>query len=247
MVNARLCEPYAYPGTEAEGVVFRAVGGWLKEQLGFGLHPDQLSQDGEFDGQRGDQRSRLRIHSCFSGEPALCAWVLKHFDDDVHGRQWIVEAGVKRLAGTLEFSCVVKTDERSALVSSPVSASQPRVIRYVTNNVLSAKDADFAGAVPGRTLKTVGDDSDSYRGLLAEIEWRNREGAIVLISATHEGEFLVNPSAVQSMLFGLAQVVQVRPESNNYERAACKILIDSERRKNTQASSDVGARQLARF
>ena len=30
-------------------------------------------------------------------------------------------------------------------------------------------------------------------------------------------------------------------------RAACKILIDSERRKNTQASSDVGARQLARF
>ena len=29
--------------------------------------------------------------------------------------------------------------------------------------------------------------------------------------------------------------------------AACKILIDSERRKNTQASSDVGARQLARF
>ena len=29
--------------------------------------------------------------------------------------------------------------------------------------------------------------------------------------------------------------------------AACKTLIDSERRKNTQASSDVGARQLARF
>ena len=29
--------------------------------------------------------------------------------------------------------------------------------------------------------------------------------------------------------------------------AACKILIDSERRKNTQASSDVGARQLVRF
>ena len=31
------------------------------------------------------------------------------------------------------------------------------------------------------------------------------------------------------------------------EGAACKTLIDSERRKNTQASSDVGARQLARF
>ena len=30
-------------------------------------------------------------------------------------------------------------------------------------------------------------------------------------------------------------------------RAACKTLIDSERRKNTQASNDVGARQLVRF
>ena len=29
--------------------------------------------------------------------------------------------------------------------------------------------------------------------------------------------------------------------------AACKTLMDSERRKNSQASSDVGARQLARF
>ena len=34
---------------------------------------------------------------------------------------------------------------------------------------------------------------------------------------------------------------------NSVKGAACKILIDSERRKNTQASSDVGARQLARF
>ena len=31
------------------------------------------------------------------------------------------------------------------------------------------------------------------------------------------------------------------------EGAACKTLIDSERRKNTQVSSDIGARQLARF
>ena len=30
-------------------------------------------------------------------------------------------------------------------------------------------------------------------------------------------------------------------------RAACKTLIDSERRKNTQASNDVRARQLVRF
>ena len=32
-----------------------------------------------------------------------------------------------------------------------------------------------------------------------------------------------------------------------HTRATCKILIDSERRKNTRASNDVGARQLVRF
>ena len=167
-------------GTDAEEAVFRAIGGWLKEQLGFGLHPDQLTQDGEFNGHRGERRSRLRIHGCYDCEPALCAWVLKHVDDDVHGRRWIVEAGVKKFAGTLEMSCVVKTDERSALVSSPVSASQPRVIRYLTRNVRSAKDAAFPGAVPGEILRTVGQNSDSYRGLLAEIERRDRDSAIVL-------------------------------------------------------------------
>ena len=29
-------------GAFAQMAVFKAVGGWLKEQLGFGLHPDQF-------------------------------------------------------------------------------------------------------------------------------------------------------------------------------------------------------------
>ena len=42
------------------------------------------------------------------------------------------------------------------------------------------------------------------------------------------------------------QVVWITGWIINYG-AACKILIDSERRKNTQASNDVRARQLVRF
>ena len=206
-------------GAKAESAVFKAIGGWLKEQLGFGLRPDQLKQDGEYNGNRGEHRSWLRIHSCYHGEPALCAWVLKHADENVQGRQWIVEVGVKKSAGTLEVSCVVKSDERSTLVKSPVSASQPRVIQYIANNVLSAEDADFADAVPGEVLKTVGHDRDSYLAFLAEIEQRDRDGAIVLVSATREGEYLVDPTKLQKTLVGLAHVVQVLPGSNSYEMA----------------------------
>ena len=209
----RLC----VQGAKAESAVFKAIGGWLKEQLGFGLHPDPLKQDGEYNGNSGEQRARLRIHGCYDGEPALCAWVLKHADEDVQGRQWIVEVGVKKSAGTLEVSCVVKSDERSTLVSSPVSASQPRVIQYIAHNVLSAKDADFADAVPGEILRTVGQDRDSYQAFLAEIEQRDRDGTIVLVSATKEKEYLVNPTKLQRTLVGLAHVVRVLPGSNSYE------------------------------
>ena len=207
-------------GVDSESTAFKAIGGWLKEQLGFGLHPDQLRSDGEYRGQRGEQRSRLRIFGCYDGEPALCALVLKHGDADVRGRQWTVEVGVKKSAGTLEVSCVVKTDERSTLVSSPVSASQPRVIRYILTNVASNKwDVAFAKAVPGQILRPVGKDRDSYRALLHEIQRPNRDAAIVLVSPTWEGEYLINPTALQRILIGLAHVVQVLPGSDTYEMA----------------------------
>ena len=209
----------SFRGTDAEQAVLNAIGGWLKEQLGSGLHPDQLKQDGEFNGHRGDQRSWLRIHSCYDGEPRLCAWVLKHAAEGVRGRQWIVEVGIKTFAATLEVSCVVKTDEHSTLVSEPVTASQPRVVRYIVSNILAAKDAGFTGDVPGEILKTVGQDRDSYRAFLAEIERGDRNGAIVLVSTTRDGEYLVNPVDLQKTLIGLAQVVQVARESNSYEMA----------------------------
>jgi hypothetical protein len=42
----------SFRGGGAEAAVFKAIGAWLKEQLGFGLHPDQLRMDGEFAGTR---------------------------------------------------------------------------------------------------------------------------------------------------------------------------------------------------
>ena len=204
-------------GADAESAVFKAVGGWLKEQMGFGLPPDQLRREGEYKGHRGEHPSRLRIYSCYENDPALCAWVLKHAAEDVHGRQWIVEVGVKKSAGTLEVSCVVKTDEQSTLVTDTVSASQPRVVRYIVKNVRSATNADFADAVPGEIVRTIGEDRDSYLAFAAEIGRADRDGAIVLVSSTREGEYIVNPTQLQTALVGLANVVKVLPGSNTYD------------------------------
>lgn len=207
-------------GDDAEAAVLKAIGGWLKEQLGSGIHPKRLTQDGEYSGRRGEKRSTLRILGSYDGDPALCAWVLKHDDDDVGGRQWIVEVGLKKSTGTLQVTCVVKTDEHNALVSSPVAASQPRVIQYIIRNVRSPSSvAEFTDAVPGEFVKTVGPDRRTYDAFRVEIERRDRSGALVVVSATHKGEYLLNPTALQPKLVGLADVVQVDPKSNSYEMA----------------------------
>ena len=65
----------AFRGAGAEEAIFKAIGGWLKEQLGFGLHPEQLRQEGEFDGYRGDARSWLRVYATNEEEPELYSWV----------------------------------------------------------------------------------------------------------------------------------------------------------------------------
>jgi hypothetical protein len=204
-------------GSDAEDAVFKAIGGWLKEQLSFGLHPDQLRKEGEFNGTRGDVRSWLRVLTTAEEEPKLYSWVLKFSDEKVRGRQWIVEVGVKTQGEHLDLSCVVKTDEHSTLVASPVTASQPRLIRYVVSNIQHIEGVGFAASVPGVEVKTVGEDTDSYHDLLAEIERASREGPIVIVSPSKDGEYLLHPEELQQKLIGLAQVVKVSLDFNSYD------------------------------
>ncbi len=208
----------ALQGHGAADAVFRAIGGWLKEQIGYGLRPEQLKQDGEFKGKRGNSPSWLKVYSAIEEMPELYAWVLKNSDESLRGRQWIAELGLKKIRpDLLELSCVVRTDEQSTLIADAVAASQPRVIRYIVQNIQKAKDAGFAASVPGTIIKSVGKDKDSYRGLLAEIEYPSRDYPIVLVSPTADGKYLINVDHLQEKIFGLAQVVQVATDYNSYE------------------------------
>ena len=204
-------------GSDAPEAVFRAIGVWLKEQLGFGLRPDQLKRDGQFKGKRGLVPSRLRVYTTSEETPELYAWVLKHRDDAVKGRQWITELGVILTNDTAEFSCIVRTDEYSTLVAEAVSASQPGVVPYLLSNARSSSNVDLAASVPGSATKTVGQDIDSYRGLLVDIERRDRDYPVVLVSPTKKGDYLLNVHHLQEKLFGLAQVVRVTEDYSSYE------------------------------
>lgn len=209
----------AFQGSNAENAVFKAIGGWLKEQLGFGLRPDQLRRDGDFDGHRDEARSWLRIVATTEEEPQFYSWLLKNNDNQVYGRQWVTELGVKIANGTIDLTCIVKVDDQSTLVADPIVASRPRVVVYAGNNIQNTENASYSPTTPGVGLKTVGHDVDTYRGLHFEIERRDRNYPIVLVSPTVDGEYLIAPQDLQDDLVGLAQVVQISPTFNSYEMA----------------------------
>jgi len=204
-------------GAGAEAAVVSALRGWFKNQLGFTLSGRAVRSDGEYEGRRGDTRSWLRIVAADDGDPRMYAWILKNTDAAVPGRQWVTEVGLKDAPGGVDLSCVVRTEELSTLVDETVTASSPRLIRYLVDNVTEATDADFAGDVCGLSVKTVGPDTDSYRGLRADIERPERAHVIVLVSPTRNEEYLVDPERLQRQLVGLAQVVSVDPQFDSYE------------------------------
>lgn len=206
-----------FVGTKAEEVVFKAIGAWLKEQVGFGLHPDQLRRDGEYEGVRGTVRSSLRVYSTEEDTPRLYSWVLRFPDENVYGRRWVAEAGVKATTGSLELSCVVKVDESSTLAAAPVTASQPRLIRYVIKNIQAAPEAQLDNSIVGIAARRVGTELESYRSLLEEIDSPQRIYPIVLVSPTRAGTYLIEAPELQRRLVGLAQVIEVAKDFDSYE------------------------------
>lgn len=204
-------------GKDAFNAAAGAIHGWLNDQLGEKLPLADILRSGQLRSDAGRKSAWLQTYAATGEDPEMYAWRLKHVDDDVSGRQWLVEIGMKQEHGIIDFSCTVQTEEMSVLITQPVVATRPRLIRYLLDNLERATDADFAAGTPGTALKYVGASRDSYRGLLADIERTGRDYPIVLLSPNSVGVYLIGPSALQEALLGLAQVVQVEPGFNSWE------------------------------
>jgi hypothetical protein len=196
--------------------VLRGIAGWLSDKLDERIAIRDVTTPGERTG--GKPKAWLRVDRANADNFRLYSWVLKHSDPEVTGRQWVTELGLKdEDGGPAHFSCIVYTEEQSILVSTPVQASCPRVVKFIFSNVQNECDVQFALGSIGSDVKWVGDDIDSYRGLLANITDESRNYPLVLVSPDNEGNYIIEPSQMQTMLFGLAQVVGATKEFNIYD------------------------------
>ncbi len=207
-------------GRDAERTILAAVSDWLGQQLSTELTPELLRRNGTLECRRGKTRARLRVHATVEQEPRLYAWLLLFPDEYVEGRQWSIEVGARVDGDTADISCLVKTDEQSTLVMAPIRAFQPRLIGHLVQQAKDRPETGFAAGTPGVAIGVVGRAAESYHTLLTDIQRRERNYPIVLLSPTAEGEYLIDPVRLQAALIGLAQVVRIVPDHDLEEMKA---------------------------
>ncbi|CDN62927.1 hypothetical protein QZN01_01455 [Burkholderia cenocepacia] len=143
--------------------------------------------------------------------PFIFSTELSHRDDQVPGRLWTTGIGLRQatLDSPVECTFLLKTDEASARVSSPIQVTRPRIVLDVVTQ------CQPAGTTPGLKIKQL--DEDSASAFLAEVEREDRSYPIVVVSARRDGNYLVQPERIRSLLVGIADVVQVAPIVNTFE------------------------------
>lgn len=196
-------------GQDSFRAVFSSLCGWLKRITNETVKPTDLM------GSKKLNYGNVWVTTETANQeaPYLFAVTIKHPDNAVRGRQWIVEIGIFSSDDKTAVSIVLKTDEMSSLVTSDVFTTRPLLVKYISENSSLIKDT------VGLSLKNIDATTDAYRALLYDIERVDRSYPIVLISPRREGDYPVDIIRLQEQLIGLAQVVQVSSDCNSYDMA----------------------------
>jgi len=194
-------------GPNALDGTLKTIAGWLKEltKRHFTLEDLKVSEDYVIG------RQKVRTYNASQSEPFLYSILFSNPDSEVHGRQWITEIGIRVEFDGVLFTTLLETSDISTQVTDIPQSSRPKVIKYLQNNCNISKDTI------GLSLKSISNDEEVYRALLAEIERPERNYPVVLVSCDSSGKALLNPRNLQEQLIGLAQVVVCDQSVDSWE------------------------------
>jgi hypothetical protein len=145
-----------------------------------------------------------------SAHPLMHVVRYAHPDPDVSGRQWITEVGLKQENAEHPVLCTIKveTSDVSAKVDAPIRVEQPRVVRWLLHHCQPSP------RTPGCRVLPLDEHTASV--VRAQIENRERTHALVLVSPTFTGEYIVSPDELQAQLGGIADVLCIPPHADTY-------------------------------
>lgn len=135
--------------------------------------------------------------------PFLFSAQLTHPDDKTPGRRWTTEIGMSQTTtgDPIKFSLLLKTEEIAALVNTPVQATRPSLIKQLIQLCHPAVHT------PGLKVKQL--TKESARAFSIEIDRKERNYPIAILSANQEGVYPIEPEKLKSTLTGLADVVYI--------------------------------------
>lgn len=135
---------------------------------------------------------------------------LSHRDEKISGRRWITEVGLRQEAEgqPVECSLLLRTDEVSARVTSPIHVTRPKLVEQIIQS------CNPLGQTPGLIVKQL--TLESASAFLREVERDERDYPIVILSANRDNEYPVAPERLRSILVGLAEVVCVPAEEDTF-------------------------------
>ncbi|HGF4016970.1 hypothetical protein [Burkholderia cenocepacia] len=135
---------------------------------------------------------------------------LSHRDEEISGRRWITEVGLRPEAKgqPIECSLLLRTDEVSARVTAPIQVTRPKVVEQLIQS------CNPLGQTPGLKVKQL--TLESASALLREVERDERDYPFVILSANRDGAYPVAPERLRSILVGVADVVCVPAQEDTF-------------------------------
>jgi hypothetical protein len=183
------------------------VARWLSKKTGRVVKPDHLlaGVDRTYDGGH-----RVRSIGAVGQFPQVLAISYSHPDSSTSGRQWFTELGLKQEDKSTDVDCtvLVKTEEISARVTTPVLPSRPGVVTELVNRCA------LSPRTQGVSSHSLDDRSgEAFRHVVLD---PTRQHALVVLSPSADGEYLTDPGKLSSMLLGLADIVTIPPGTDTF-------------------------------
>lgn len=143
--------------------------------------------------------------------PYLFCTQLSHGDESVSGRRWVTEIGLRQDSphGPITCTFLVKTDEVSTRVVSPIQVTRPKLVEQLIQQCNPTENTS------GLKVKRL--DEESASAFLIEVERGDRLNPVVIVSCNRHGVYPVQPERIRSLLVGIADVVEVAQDVDTFK------------------------------
>ncbi len=143
--------------------------------------------------------------------PRIETITYSHRDDEVNGRLWKTEIGIRQNdpENDVETTVVLSTEEISILVAPPEDQTRPIIVKNLLERCSPTEKT------PGKAVIEL--NVENSPELLRQIERRDRRYPLVIVSPTSAKTYPVDPKSILFYVGGIADVVKIVPEANTYD------------------------------